>query len=92
MQEQLQHIKTRLQQLVYQHQALQTAHEKMQKKQAATEAENQLLKDKISGMENTMNMLKLRAGEGDEEAKKKLEKQISKYIKEIDRCLMLLGE
>jgi hypothetical protein len=37
-------------------------------------------------------MLKATSGQLDEQAKKDFQKQLNHYIKEIDRCISLLGE
>ena len=62
--------------------------EELQKK---TAAENKL-REQSRIMEQQLNMLKATSGQLDEQAKKDLQKQLNHYIKEIDRCITLLGE
>jgi chromosome segregation ATPase len=42
-------------------------------------------------MEEQAGVLKAAAGRLDENTKKELEKRLSQYIREIDRCIALLG-
>lgn len=56
-----------------------------------TLAENKL-REQTKLMEQQLNLLKATSGNLDEPAKKDLQKQLNHYIKEIDRCISLLGE
>lgn len=56
-----------------------------------TAAENKL-REQSKLMEQQLNMLKATSGQLDEQAKKDLQKQLNHYIKEIDRCITMLGE
>jgi chromosome segregation ATPase len=62
--------------------------EELQKKTAAESK----LREQSRIMEQQLNMLKATSGQLDEQAKKDLQKQLNHYIKEIDRCITLLGE
>lgn len=76
------------------------------KQYAAVQKENSRLKDellsaqeKISGQQKNVDelkqqvsILKVSAGEMNEADKKEFERRISGYLKEIDRCIALLGE
>lgn len=76
------------------------------KQYAAVQKENSRLKDellsaqeKISGQQKNVDelkqqvsILKVSAGEMNEADKKEFEKRINGYLKEIDRCIALLGE
>jgi chromosome segregation ATPase len=62
--------------------------EELEKK---TEAENKL-REQSRLMEQQLNMLKATSGQLDEQAKKDLQKQLNHYIREIDRCINLMGE
>jgi chromosome segregation ATPase len=90
--QQLKRIQDKLQQLLKQHTALQkdnnrlkneldTAQQKLTAQQKATDE----LKQQVS-------ILKLNAGEMNETDKKEFEKRINGYLKEIDRCIAMLGE
>jgi len=50
------------------------------------------LKEQSRLLEQQLNLLKASSGQLDEKAKKDLQKQLNHYIKEIDRCISLLGE
>jgi hypothetical protein len=50
------------------------------------------LREQSKLMEQQLNMLKATSGQLDEQAKKDLQKQLNHYIKEIDRCITMLGE
>jgi DNA-binding ferritin-like protein len=50
------------------------------------------LREQTKLMEQQLNMLKATSGQLDEQAKKDLQKQLNHYIKEIDRCISMLGE
>jgi chromosome segregation ATPase len=56
-----------------------------------TEAEAKL-KEQGRLLEQQLNLLKASSGQLDEKAKKDLQKQLNHYIKEIDRCISMLGE
>ena len=78
----------------------------MLKAHAALQKENRRLKEelatataKISGnqqqveeLKQQVSVLKVSAGSMNEADKKELEKRINGYLKEIDRCIALLGE
>jgi len=88
----LKRIQDKLQQLLKQH--------------AAAQKENNLLKDELSKaqqkiatqqkmtdeLKQQVSILKLNAGEMGEADKKEFEKRINAYVKEIDRCIALLGQ
>ena len=50
------------------------------------------LKEQSRLLEQQLNLLKASSGQLDEKAKKDLQKQLNLYIREIDRCISLLGE
>jgi len=76
------------------------------KQHAAVVKENQLLKDElgqvksktdqaqatIDNLQQQMDILKFSGGEMSDPEKKKFEKRINGYLKEIDRCIAMLGE
>lgn len=71
----------------------------------ASEKENERLRQEIEGlrrredelaircreMEEQIGVLKAAAGRLDENTKKELEKRLNQYVREIDRCIALLG-
>jgi len=46
----------------------------------------------VSNLKQQVDVLKLNAGEMKETDKKQIEQRINSYLKEIDRCIALLGE
>lgn len=76
------------------------------KKHIALQKENQALKEEISTqqkqvtqyqenmetLKQQVDILKLSTGTMTEEDKKQFEKRINTYLKEIDRCIAMLGE
>ncbi len=51
-----------------------------------------LLQKENSRLKQQVSVLKLSAGEMSEADKKEFEKRINGYLKEIDRCIAMLGE
>ena len=76
------------------------------KQYAVLQKENSLLKEELEKnkqqslqhqqnviyLKQQVDVLKLNAGEMNEADKKDIEKRINSYIREIDRCIALLGE
>ena len=58
--------------------------EEQQREQAGIEAQVNVLKQQIS-------ILKLSSGDMNEKDKKEFERQINKYVKEIDKCIAFLS-
>lgn len=90
--QQLKRIQDKLRQLLKQHSAVQKENSKLRD-------ELQQVRQKISAQQQTtdelrqqISILKMNAGEMKEADKKELEKRINAYLKEIDRCIALLGE
>jgi chromosome segregation ATPase len=88
----LKRIQDKLQQLLKQHTAVQKENNRLKE-------ELQEAKDEIAAQQKNMDelkqqasILKMNAGEMNVADKKELEKRINQYVKEIDRCIALLGE
>lgn len=93
----LKRIQDKLQQLLKQHTAL-------QKENSRLKADLQSAQERISGqhkmadeLKQQVSILKVSAAEPgnhqmNEADKKEFEKRINSYLKEIDRCIALLGE
>jgi len=76
------------------------------KSYAAVQKENEKLKEELESLRQTMllqqnnteelkqqvSVLKLNAGEMGDTDKKEFEKRLTTYIKEIDRCIAMLGQ
>ena len=85
-------IGAKLARLIKAYRSLTTENEKLKAElEKKTEAEARL-KEQSRLLEQQLNMLKASSGQLDEQAKKDLQKQLNHYIKEIDRCISLLGE
>lgn len=85
-------INDKLQQLLKNHQQLQKDNQRQSKLieelKAAKEKDAQL----ITSLQEKTGILKAAAGKMDEADKKAFEKNISHYIREIDKCISILSE
>lgn len=66
--------------------------EKLRQELARSTAAEQALREQARQLETQLGLLKASAGDLDEQGKKDLQKQLNHYIREIDRCIALLGE
>jgi hypothetical protein len=72
--------------------ALQKDHEKLQQElERKTEAE-QAMREQARQLDIQVQLLKAASGNIDDSGRKELQKQLNQYIREIDRCIALLGE
>lgn len=89
---QLKRIHTKLQQLLKQHTALQKENSQLKeelysvKKQVAAQDEN------TESLKQQVTVLKYSNGDMSEVDKKEFEKKINLYVKEIDRCIVMLSQ
>ena len=90
--EHIKRIQDKLQQLLKQYAA-------MQKENSKLKEELETAQQKISGhqkntdeLKQQVGVLKLNAGEMTEKDKKEFEKRINQYVKEIDKCIAILGQ
>lgn len=90
--QQLKRIQDKLQQLLKLHAAV-------QKENSRLKGELRSSREKISGqqthveeLKQQVSILKVSTGDMSEMDKKEFEKRINGYLKEIDRCIALLGE
>ncbi len=90
--EQLKRIQDKLQQLLKYHTGVLKENKRL--KEDLQKAEQKLLTQQKNAdeLKQQVSILKLNAGEMSEADKKEFEKRISRYIKEIDRCIAMLGE
>jgi uncharacterized coiled-coil DUF342 family protein len=88
----LKNIQDKLQLLLKQHAGLQK--ENLALRQSLDEIHGKVndYQAEIDGLKQKADILKFSAGEMSEEDKKKFEKRISTYLKEIDRCIAMLSE
>lgn len=88
----LKRIQDKLQQLLKQHAAVQKENNKL--KEALESAKQKIMAQQksLDDLKQQVSVLKLNAGEMNEADKKEFEKHINGYVKEIDRCIALLGQ
>ena len=92
LEQHIQRINEKLQQLLKQYRSVQKENEKLKKeltivKDLQTERARQ-----IDELEQKVSILKTATNSMNEEDRKDLEKRINHYVKEIDRCIGILSE
>ena len=92
MQEQIDRINEKLQVLLKKYQALQKENEKIKLDLDSRNGKEKEWRDKTESLQQQVEILKASTGQMDEASKKDFEKRINQYLKEIDRCIALLGE
>ncbi len=90
--EQLKRIQDKLQQLLKQHVLAKKENQQLKQALHGFETEAASHQEQVDGLKQQVDILKLSAGELSEKDKKEFEKKINGYLKEIDRCIALLGE
>jgi hypothetical protein len=92
LQENIKRVHTKLQQVLKQYLYLQKENTNLQKELA--EAKDKRTKDleQIEALKLQVIILKSATGQMDAADKKLLDKQITQYIKEVDKCISLLSE
>ena len=92
MQEQIERINEKLQVLLKKYQALQKENEKIKLDLDNRNGKEKEWREKTESLQQQVEILKASTGQMDEASKKEFEKRINQYLKEIDRCIALLGE
>jgi chromosome segregation ATPase len=90
-----QHIKRiqdKLQQLLKQYAAVQKENSKLKEELQAAQAKIDIQQKNAEELKQQVSILKMNAVDMNEADKKEFEKRINAYVKEIDRCIALLGE
>ena len=90
--QQIQQIYQKLQQLLKRHALLQKEKDQLQSQLTAVKQENKHHLQAIELLQQKVQVLQAAKGEMTEEEKKAFEKRLSQYIREIDRCIAMLGE
>lgn len=90
--EQLKRIQDKLQQLLKQHTAVRRENEKLKQELGMAQEKLSLQQLYLDELRQQVSILKLNAGGMNDRDKKEIEKKINSYLKEIDRCIALLGE
>lgn len=91
-QDHIKRIQDKLLALVEKHNTLQKEHDKLNKSVQELTAETGWLKEKNNQLSMQLNMLKIAETADSKDAKVALEKKINEYIKEIDKCIAMLGD
>ncbi len=88
----LKRIQDKLQQLLKQHAALQKENSKLKEELRAAKQKSVLHQKNADELKQQVSILKVSAGDMSDADKKEFEKRINGYLKEIDRCIDLLGK
>ena len=92
LEQHIQRINEKIQQLLKQFRASQRENEKLKKELADIKALHAERSQLIDALEQKVAILKTATNNMNEGDKKELEKRLNQYIKEIDRCIGLLSE
>ena len=92
LEQHIQRINEKIQQLLKQFRASQRENEKLKKELADIKALHAERSQLIDELEQKVAILKTATNNMNEGDKKELEKRLNQYIKEIDRCIGLLSE
>ena len=90
--QQLKRIQDKLQQLLKQHAAVQKENGKLKEEVESLQQKIITQQKGADELKQQVSVLKLNAGEMSEVDKKEFEKRINAYVKEIDRCIAMLGK
>lgn len=85
-------INDKLQLLLRNHQALKKNNERQSKLIAALQAEHETNQKEMASLREQLLIVKAAAGQMTGEDKKAFEKNLSQYIRDIDKCIGLLSE
>ena len=88
----LKRIQDKLQQLLKQYAALQKENSKLKEELDTTKQKSILHQKSTDELKQQVSILKVSAGDMSEADKKEFEKRINGYLKEIDRCITMLGQ
>ncbi|MFM2138219.1 MAG: hypothetical protein RJA57_526 [Bacteroidota bacterium] len=89
---QLKRIQDKLQQLLRKHALLLKDHQRLTEALQASRNKQDQQQAAMEVLQEQVSILKAAAGELNERERKEFEKRITGYLKEIDRCIALLGE
>ena len=92
LQEQIERINEKLQVLMKKYQALQKENERIRTDLDNRNGKEKEWREKTESLQQQVEILKASGGQSDPASKKEFEKRINSYLKEIDRCIALLGE
>lgn len=90
--DQISRISIKLQSLLKQYDHLLRENEKLKKENQALVTKQEEQSRRTQELEQSVAVLKTLSGKMEAAEKKELEKRLNGYIREIDRCISLLGE
>jgi regulator of replication initiation timing len=90
--QQLKRIQEKLQQLLKEHTVVKNENRKLKEELDAAQQKILAQHKSADELKQQVSILKVSAGEMNEADKKDFEKRINSYLKEIDRCIAMLGE
>lgn len=89
---QLKRIHTKLQQLLKRHIVLQKENSQLKEELHSAKKQVAIQQDNMDNLKQQLAVLKYSNGEMSETDKKEFEKKINFYVKEIDRCIIMLSQ
>jgi len=89
--EHISRVNEKLQLLLKQFQALQKENEKLKQELDQKNTFEKEMLQKTEALQQQVEIARVSAGQPGKDAKAELEKRINAYVKEIDRCIALLG-
>lgn len=92
LEENIKRINEKLQHLLKNYQLLQKDNERQTKLIASLQEAKESDSKQIMALKEQVNILKASSGQMNEADKKLFEKHISRYVREIDKCIGLLSE
>jgi uncharacterized small protein (DUF1192 family) len=90
--ESLKRFNEKLQLVVHQYQVMQRENVRLHKELQDLKGKDELHVQQIAELENKVAALKMAAGQIEVTDRKELEKKLNLYIREIDRCIAMLGD
>ena len=90
--EHIDQVQAKITRLLKQYRQLEKDNERLKAELARKNENDEMIVQKSRQLERQLNMMKATAGSGDDNAKKELEKHLKFYIREIDRCIAILGQ
>jgi hypothetical protein len=88
---QLKNIQTKLQQMLKQYRLVVKENEQLKKQLADNTLQASTKQQQVQALQQQLDVLKMGTSTFDSKDKAALEKKIDLYIKEIDRCLLMLN-
>ena len=92
LQDQVERINEKLQVLLKKYQALQKENDRIRTDLESRNDKEREWRVKTESLQQQVEILRASTGQLDEASKKDFEKRINQYLREIDRCIALLGE